>query len=77
MTDFGWQKTENGLKIIWHDNSSSVQTSNLLDLVTKTCRCQLSHLSHINDKNCTDCVCSRSNMKCIEQCKCERSCQNI
>ena len=77
VTDFGWQKTDNGLRIIWHDYNSSVKTSKLLAIVTKTCQCQLSQLSPMNEQKCTDCVCSRSNMKCIEQCKCERSCQNI
>ena len=60
VTDFGWQKTDNGLRIIWHDYNSSVKTSKLLAIVTKTC--QLSQLSPMNEQKCSDCVCSRSNM---------------
>ena len=77
LNEFGWIESENGLKIQWIDEDNFEETTPmLLNLAIKTCSCQFQETSDLS-KKCINCSCFKAGVKCLNQCKCSRSCQNV
>ena len=77
VSSFGWIEIEGKLTIKWiEDQNIDQPTSMLLNLAVKTCSCQYQERIDENNKKCDNFSCSKSGVKCLDQCKCSRMCTN-
>ena len=61
---WGWEKTDEGLIPFWQEYDNPIH----VDDIIKTCICKVN--------GCKTCKCTKSKMKCLPFCGCERTCNN-
>lgn len=74
LSEFGWTVVDGRPEIRWSIDGSK---ANIIDKVTKTCKCKVSSSSQNQPKDkCTSCMCAKAKLSCLEHCKCLRQCEN-
>lgn len=68
VEDFGWIIHNGQLLVKWVKEPDEMKLPNLV----KTCRCKSASKSNNKRLSCT---CGKLDIACLEQCKCNRSCQ--
>ena len=76
ITDYGWEHSDKGLKIVWDSTNNISQIQQRLDFYTKGCKCSK------GDTLCNPqkgrCGCTRNGRQCGPACKCSKEkCCNI
>ena len=75
LSEFGWTVVDGKPNILW---STDVTQTDIIDAITKTCKCKVSLLGQKQPKDkCTNCMCAKAKIVCLEQCNCLRQDEHL